>query len=82
MKEPREVEESHMAQQPMWLLNDTYFKYNIDLPTNNNKKNNTSYSIKKTIKIPKKLTKNRSKSIGKKVGFAAIFTDITEIKIA
>ena len=51
------MEENHLAQQPPWLLNNAQFCYAEESPTNNdNEKNQTSYSIKKIIKIPKKLT--------------------------
>ena len=63
MKEHREMEENHLAQQPPWLLYDTHFFYYGELPTNNeNEKNNTIYSIRKSIKIPKKLTQMGQRS--------------------
>ena len=63
MKEQRDVEENHLAQHPPWLINNANFCYDGDSPTNNdNEKNNTFYSIKNNIKIPKKLTEKGQKA--------------------
>ena len=57
MKDQRELEENYMAHQPPWLLINANFCYNEESPTNNDReKNNSFYSLKKNIKIPKKLT--------------------------
>ena len=57
MKERRKVEENHLAQQLPWLINNVHFCYDGNSSANNDDdKNNTFYSIKKVIKIPKKLT--------------------------
>ena len=56
MQEQREMKENHLALKPSWLLNNTYFCYDRESPTNNdNEKKITSYTIVKNIKIPKKL---------------------------
>ena len=59
MKKQRGVEENHLIQLP-------------PLANNVNKKKKTFYSIKKN-KNTKKAYIDGSKSIGKKVGFAALF---------
>ena len=56
MNEQRNLEEKHLAQQSPWLLHNILSFYNEESPTNNDNENNTSYSIKKNIKKPKKLT--------------------------
>ena len=58
-------------------MNNPHFCYEWDSSTNNdNEKNDTFYSKKKNIKIPKKLT-DGSKSMRRNVDFAGVFTDIT-----
>ena len=56
MKEKRKIEENHLALQPSLLLNNTYFCYYGECPTNNDNKKKTSQSIRNNIEIQKKLT--------------------------
>ena len=37
-EEQRETEQNHLAQQFLWLLNNKYFCYDGELPTNNDNK--------------------------------------------
>ena len=64
MKEQRKMEEKHLAQQPPWILNYTYFGYEGQSPNNNNneKKICYFYSMNKNINIPKKLTQKGQRS--------------------
>ena len=57
-----------------WLSNNTHFCYDGEsAPIITTIKNNTSYSIRKTKKkYQKKLTQT-----GERIGFTAVFTDIT-----
>ena len=51
MKEQRELEENHLAQQPLLLINNAHFCYDGHSPTSNdNEKKQHFYSIKKNIK--------------------------------
>ena len=56
MKEKRKIEENHLALQPSLLLNNTYFCYYGECPTNNdNKKKTLFYSIRKNKNTKKSL---------------------------
>ena len=54
MKEQTEIEENHLAQQPPWLLNNIYFYYDRDLPTNNDNEEKQCF-LQHKKKIQKKL---------------------------
>ena len=77
MKEQREVEEDHQAQQHPWLLNDISFCYDRELPANNDNKKKHFLQHKEKHKNIKEAYTDGLKSIGKMVSFAAVFTDIT-----
>ena len=51
-----EREENHLEQQCPWLLNNTFFCYDVETSIMKMRKNNTFYIIRIIIKLPKKLT--------------------------
>ena len=73
-KEQRKVEKNHQTQWPLWLLNNTNFCYEGE------KNNNCFYNIKENKNTIETYT-NRSKCMGKKFSFAAVFKNITRIRV-
>ena len=76
MKEQRKVKVNHLAQ-PIWLINNVHFCYDKNSPANNDNEKKHFLQHKERHKNTKKVYKDGSNSTGRKVGFAAVFTDIT-----
>ena len=78
MGEQIEIEEMNQTQQPLWLVNNIFFCYEGDKYTRNeNEKKQHFLQHKVKHSSSKKAYTDGSKSTGRKIGYAAVFTDST-----
>ena len=78
MKEKKEIEVLNQTQQPSWMVNNTSFCYEGEKCSwDDNERKQHFLQHKEKHKSNKEAFTDRSKSIGRKVGFAAVFTNTT-----
>ena len=78
MREQKDIEEMNQIQQSPWLVNNKLFCYKGDEhPRNESEKRQHFLQHKEKHSSSKKAYTDGSKSTGRKVGCAAILTDIT-----
>ena len=75
-----EIEEMNQTQQPLWLVNNilAYYEYEGEKHIGSESERKQHFlQLKGKYSSSKEAFTNRSKSTGRKVGCAAVFTDIT-----
>ena len=78
MEEQKNIEEMNQTQQTPWLVNNILFSYEGETHTGNNSERKQHFLKHKGKQINNKEAYiDGSKSIGRKIGFAAVFVDIT-----
>ena len=78
MEEQKEIEVLNQTQQPSWMVNNISFCYEGEKCFgNDNERKQHFLQHKEKHKSNKEAFTDGSKSIGRKVGFAAVFTDTT-----
>ena len=69
--------EIHLTQQPPLLINNIHFCYDGDSSVNDDNEREQFLQHEEKHENTKEAYTDRSQSIGKKLGFAAVFTNIT-----
>ena len=78
MGEQKEIKEMNQTQQPLWLVNNILFCYEGDKHTGNESEKKQHFlQHKEKHSSSKEAYTDGSKSTGRKVGYAAVFTDST-----
>ena len=78
MEEQKEIKDMNQTQQPPWLVINILFCYEGETHTGNDSERKQPFLQRKgNDSNNKKAYTDRSKSTRRKVGFAAVFTNIT-----